>query len=764
MPIIGQSNLNEDQNQPAYFKNLEELDRWADAPRKGPGDVLGYTPRPRVADTREQNGKLLVCHDYKGGYTESLFGLSYTFNFWSVCDTFVYFSHHRVTVPPPGWVNAAHRQGVKILGTLIFEGGAEPDCLRLLVGRLPSSKTGSAKPWTGPTYLPLSVHYARVLADLAHQRGFDGYLLNFECPLAGGTEQTQTLAAWITILQAEIIAKVGPHGQTIWYDSVVYTGQLAWQDRLNGYNLPFFLSSTGLFTNYTWGRDYPALSAQYFLGLDPSLTGNTPESSPAVSSKTLRDIYTGVDVWGRGSHGGGGFGLYKAITHIAPESLGLSVALFGQAWTWESEQDKPGWNWEQWWEYEKKLWVGPVDGVVEVPEAPRREGEPECIHGPFIPITSFFCRTTPPNPLDFPLHSNFCPGVGRTWFVEGKKVFQSKNGWTDVDKQTTVGDLIWPRPTPEWEGENRVDDLPEASASLCMEDAWNGGTSLRLGISHPGSSAEDAAFRHIWLPVQSLAVRANKSYTATALFKIERDSPGVDVDVGLSAKLVSKGEYPPLDIKLDAVDDAEQPDGWTRLSIQFQLPSGTSRAQEDLVGAIGLLVAIVAEDPAQPFALSLLLGQINVHAVRPDPVHRDDPMLLWADFRTSGGAPYVGTLSWDAASALARGTTVAITSPEDPRVAWHSQPSNPWFPEFMYFNIYVLAFDASGAVGPPEDASWIGTSGVNGRHCEFEVVQGNLPFEVRADIAKIRFYVQGVTTFGEVLPWDRGVYVDVDRH
>jgi len=35
------------------------------------------------------------------------------------------------------------------------------------------------------------------------------------------------------------------------YDSVVINGQLAWQDRLNSYNLPFFLSSSGLFSNYT---------------------------------------------------------------------------------------------------------------------------------------------------------------------------------------------------------------------------------------------------------------------------------------------------------------------------------------------------------------------------------------------------------------------------------------------------------------------------------------------------------------------------------
>ena len=28
------------------------------------------------------------------------------------------FAHHRVTIPPSGWVTAAHRQGVRMLGTL----------------------------------------------------------------------------------------------------------------------------------------------------------------------------------------------------------------------------------------------------------------------------------------------------------------------------------------------------------------------------------------------------------------------------------------------------------------------------------------------------------------------------------------------------------------------------------------------------------------------------------------------------------------------
>jgi mannosyl-glycoprotein endo-beta-N-acetylglucosaminidase len=56
-----------------------------------------------------------------------------------------------------------------------------------------------------------------VLAELAYQRGFDGYLLNFECPLRGGVEQTRALSAWIALLDAELKIKVGPHAETIWY-------------------------------------------------------------------------------------------------------------------------------------------------------------------------------------------------------------------------------------------------------------------------------------------------------------------------------------------------------------------------------------------------------------------------------------------------------------------------------------------------------------------------------------------------------------------
>lgn len=103
--------------------------------------------------------------------------------------------------------------------TRIFEPpeGGEEDCLRITLGKIPKSKTGQVESMDRPLSLPFSPHYATVLAELARERGFDGYLLNFECALSGGPEQMRDIAAWITVLQSEILDKVGPHGETIWY-------------------------------------------------------------------------------------------------------------------------------------------------------------------------------------------------------------------------------------------------------------------------------------------------------------------------------------------------------------------------------------------------------------------------------------------------------------------------------------------------------------------------------------------------------------------
>ncbi|TDL17628.1 hypothetical protein BD410DRAFT_541522 [Rickenella mellea] len=750
MPLkVGNKSLRKDSA--PYFKSLAELDDWSTTPRQTFDGVLQYHPRSSIGDLDAVGkGKLLVCHDYKGGYTEDPLSLCYTFNFWDRCDTFIYFSHHAVTVPPPGWINAAHRQGVKMLGTLIFEGSGEEDCLRLLVGKLPKSTTGPAEPSSAHT-LPLSPHYARLLAELAVERGFDGYLLNFECPLRGGPEQMRALDAWITILDSQLKRRVGSHSQAIWYDSVIITGQLRWQDRLNSLNLPFFLSSTSFFTNYTWPTHFPSLCAQYLLSLPPELLQAKP--------KTLQDIFIGVDVWGRGSHGGGGFGSFKAIEHADPQFLGLSVAVFGPAWTWESEQDKPGFDWDAWWAYERLLWLGPSRADDHVPTTvaenrPQRAGEPPCDHAIFKPLSSFFVRQLPPDPVVLPLLLTFCPGVGHAWFVEGRSVLQVESGWTDIDKQTSLGDLVWPRPDVHWEGDQHEESPPEGTTALDFRDAWTGGSSLRLTLTINGSDTEDAAFRYLWIPIQSLALTPGISYDAIIVYKIV--SPGADVDLGLSVKETGK---PGSDLDVQPIPQndniSDLPFGWSRTGVTFMPASRLSRAS--LGGEIGIVVGIAPEDPTSTQEVTIQIGQVAVYATPPADTTAFQPRILWADI-SGPEADGSRKLTWDICASFTPIGPINIGSSEDPKPAWMIDHASGWFPSFSYFNIYAQVCEAGG-VFSPENAGFIGTTGMTGVQYCFEVERGTITMGTGG--AKVRLYVQGVTDRGEVLPWAACAFVDI---
>ncbi|RDX41228.1 hypothetical protein OH76DRAFT_1459242 [Lentinus brumalis] len=634
-----------------------------------------------------------------------------------------------------------------MLGNLIFEHTeSEGDCLRLLVGALPKVVTGPAKP--NAHTLPTSPHYARLLADLAYQRGFDGYLLNFEAVLRGGVEQTRALTLWIAMLEQELKRKVGPHAEVVWYDSVVVDGRLRWQDRLNSVNLPFFLPSTSFFSNYTWPSPYPSMTAQYLLSLD---------QSKFHRQKQLQDLYIGVDVWGRGSHGGGGFGVYRAISHIDPEFLGLSVALFGHAWTWESEQDKPGWSWKTWWEYENKLWLGPkqLGEEVSVPAYTLREGEPTCEHGPFKPIADFFPRQPPPNPAHLPFFTTFAPGVGWSWFVRGAKVFQSETGWTDVHKTTSMGDIVFPRPALAWEDGDREEAVPIATSDLSMDDAWLGGSSLAVTISAPGSDSEEAFFRCVWFPIQSLSITARRSYRLSIVYKL--DGP-VEANVGASVKSLAKDLQ--TDFEMDSVSETSLPNDWTELLLDFTL---ATEHPKDVLTASGLVIGFTCEDPTEAVAFTIHIGALSVYANPLSPKHTPlNPKVIWADFAQNQPiyktvSPFVGTLTWGTGISLGPVPALTLTSPEDTEPAWildHPPTS------FAYFNVYVHAHAGEGTALAPETATYIGTTGLDGRANRFYVDPACLPAELES--AKgARFYVQGVTDKGEVLEWEDCTFVDV---
>ncbi|KAI0689105.1 glycosyl hydrolase family 85-domain-containing protein [Cytidiella melzeri] len=761
MPLRGKDHSSAVGDDAPFFRSLGELDDWAATANftKPLAGVLPYTPRSDAeSDNSVGRGKLLVCHDYKGGYSEKPSSLAYTFNFWSLCDTFIYFAHHRVTIPPSGWTTAAHRQGVKMLGTLIFEHAeSEQDCLRLLVGRLPHSRTGPARSSSNSS-LPVSRHYARLLADLAYQRGFDGYLLNVEVPLQGGIEQCRALSTWISLLEAELKQRVGDHAQAIWYDSVILDGQLRWQDRLNSYNLPFFLPSSGFFTNYTWPPHYPSATAQYFLSL------NSNSTAVNRSTKRLNDIFVGVDVWGRGQHGGGGLGCYKALSHIDPQFLGLSVALFGHGWTWESQQDREGWDWDTWWAYERLFWVGPstASDMPVVQDVPNQSGL-VCAHGPYQPIADFFQQSLPPNPAELSFFTSFSPGVGRAWYVHGVKVWEMEEGspgWTDLDKNTSLGDMVWPKPTLSWHEMERSDALPTASSTLVMDDAWLGGSSLRLTLDMAETEEDDAFFRCVWLPVQSLAITPNKAYTMTIVFKTEA---GVDQSAELDVGLSLKAQLEPVEHKVDITSESDIVDygsGWQELSIQFVV---VTPHRPDIRAEAGLILGLIVADPTQTSQVSITLGSLAVYPSLPPSLVDPAPKIIWADFAVANPrTPFTGALTWEIGGQHMPLTSINIISPEDPSPAWRTSHASR--SPFLYFNIYVNAsVGVEGHALLPENAIFVGTTGLDGRTNRFFVDPACLPLSAVKEARFLRYYVQGVTERGVVLPWEDCVFVDVDR-
>eukprot|EP00899_Mesostigma_viride_P000221 jgi/Mesvir1/1019/Mv17552-RA.1 len=276
--------------------------------------------------------QLLVCHDMKGGYlsdahlqgilctcggtvanasnasngragqeTHSVPGCAcampdYRIWHWHLVDTFIYFSHDLVTIPPPAWTVTAHRHGTLSLGTFVteFDRGAAV-CREFLAS---------------DTRVEALVHR---LTQVARYFGFDGWLVNIENIVAA--EQVPRLVYFVQLLTKVTHAAI-PGSRVLWFDGVTVEGKLEWQQTLNAKNAAFFDACDGLFTNYPWKATTPAECAQ------------------RAGKARACDVWMGIDVHGRNTFGGGGFQCDVAINASLP--AGVSTAVFAPGWVFES--------------------------------------------------------------------------------------------------------------------------------------------------------------------------------------------------------------------------------------------------------------------------------------------------------------------------------------------------------------------------------------------------------------------------------------------
>ncbi|CAL1374794.1 unnamed protein product [Linum trigynum] len=296
----------------AYFDSFHYPFNKSSVPLQFPSPPLPLPNRPR----------LLVCHDMQGGYVDDKWVQggsnpdAYSIWHWYLMDVFVYFSHSLVTLPPPCWTNAAHRHGVKVLGTFITEWDE---------GTVISSKLLETE--------DSARLYAERLAELAAALGFDGWLINMEVKL--DVMLIPNMKEFVDHLTRTMHSLV-PGSLVIWYDSVTIDGDLDWQDKLTEKNKPFFDISDGIFINYTWKKDYPKLSAE-------------------VAGDRKFDVYMGIDVFGRNTYGGGQWTTNVALDVIKNDNV--SAAIFAPGWVYETKQP-PDFRTAQdrWWDLVENSW------------------------------------------------------------------------------------------------------------------------------------------------------------------------------------------------------------------------------------------------------------------------------------------------------------------------------------------------------------------------------------------------------------------------
>ncbi|XP_022089339.1 cytosolic endo-beta-N-acetylglucosaminidase-like isoform X2 [Acanthaster planci] len=279
------------------LKTMEDVLSW-----KPEGDEFNI-PIAKLAarvEPREARPRTLVCHDMMGGYIDDRFvqGVPktdcYRFYHWQYLDMFMYFSHYFVTVPPPGWTNAAHKNGVPMLGTVITEW---TDGFQRCEQAFASEASYKA--------------LADKLVAIAKYYKFDGWLINIENKIL--PQHMPQLVEFMRYLPTKMHEQV-PGSKVIWYDSVITDGSLRWQDMLNDLNRVFFDACDGIFLNYTWNAAKLA-------------------SSVTAAGDRQYDVFVGVDVFGRNCFGGGGFNTNKAMSVIRQNNL--SAAIFAPGWVFE---------------------------------------------------------------------------------------------------------------------------------------------------------------------------------------------------------------------------------------------------------------------------------------------------------------------------------------------------------------------------------------------------------------------------------------------
>ena len=357
---------------------------------------------------------------------------AYAFDYWQYLDSMVFWEG---LVPTPDVIDAGHRNGVPVYGTLFFNWSNSIADQEKFAEALKQDPDGS---------FPI----ARKLVDMAKYYGYDGYFINQETtgdlvePL--GEKMRQFM-----LYTKEYAAKVNHPIKYSWYDAMTYNYGRYHQDGLGEYNYQFMqpegdkVPADNFFANFNWDKaknDYTITTANW-IGRNPY------------------DVFAGLEL-----QQGGSYKTKVKWNDILDENgkLRLSLGLFAPDTI--TSLGKTG---EDYHKNEDIFFTG-----YQGDPTGQKPGDKD-----WYGIANLVADRTPAVGNTFT--TSFNTGHGRKWFVDGKVSKDSEWNYRSVS-----GVL----PTWRWWQKSTGDKL---KASYDFEDAYNGGTSLKFAGDLSGATKQD---------------------------------------------------------------------------------------------------------------------------------------------------------------------------------------------------------------------------------------------------------------------------------
>jgi len=353
-----------------------------------------------------------------------------TFGNWQYVDRIVSWggtSERNVTAPGQAWIDAAHRNGVKIYGNIFLAPNVFGGDLNQIDYLLQKGRRGSFV-------------VADRLIELAETQNFDGWFLNQETHGANSAlaEEIGTLVDYIQST-SDI--------EVIWYDSMQESGSIGWQGQLNSTNDRFFQ------------HNGQTVSDAMFLDFRNSV-GNSNANATALG-RSPYDLYKGANLEG-GGIADADFNMDAALSGGQQTSVGLFRP---ENYVWN--EFNGNWNIQNMINAEDRLYVGangnPSNTANDVPGTT---------------WNGFAHHIAAKSPLTRDRFvSNFSYGIGENYSIDGEQV--SPDPWNNMGAQDVL-------PTWRWRFESA--ETHTLAAEFDFTEAYVGGNSLRVSGSLTAST------------------------------------------------------------------------------------------------------------------------------------------------------------------------------------------------------------------------------------------------------------------------------------